>query len=109
MSAPETGLEGDVDHLAEVRPPRGWALTSVALVGGPGIAFLYERGSLPGSSGGLWSLLPVILVAAAAVAVGVKAAIRGPRWLGYLVVTVNILVVLFYGFFLLFFGLGGSR
>ena len=94
---------------AEVRRPRSWALTSVALVSGPGIAFLYERGSLPGSSAGLWSLLPVILVAAVAVAVGAKAAIRGSRWLGTLVVTANLIVVLFYGFLLLFFGLGGSR
>ena len=82
----------------------------MALFAGPGIAFLYERGSLsPRSPAGLWSIVPVVLVAGVAVVVGVRAVIQRPRWLGYLVVTADGLVVLLYGFLLIFFGLGGSR
>ena len=74
------------------------------------MAFLHENGSLSlGSSAGLWPIVVVVLVAGIGLWVGLRAAIRRPRWVGLLAVVANGLIVMLYGFLLVFFGLGGSR
>jgi VIT1/CCC1 family predicted Fe2+/Mn2+ transporter len=62
-----------------------------------------------GPAASLWPILVIVLVAVLGLVLGLRAGRRGPRWLRWLVVTPNGLVLLFYGFLLMFFGLGGSR
>lgn len=81
-----------------------------AAAAGPAAALLYEFDLVPG--GPTASLLPVLAIVLAAsfgIVLGLKIGrhyLRGMRWLAVLP---NTLVLCFYGFFLLFFGLGGSR
>ena len=51
----------------------------------------------------------IVVGALAGFATGVRLATRVSRGLGALVAAPNLLVLAFYGFLLLFFGLGGSR
>ena len=81
-----------------------------ALAVGPGTAVLHETGTFsPGPSATLWSIGFVVIVAVAGLVTGLRVATRVSPGLGALVGVPNALVVLFFGFLLLFFGLGGSR
>ena len=87
-----------------------WLATVVALVAGPVTAALYETGTVVlGPSGTLWPVAFVAGAGATGVVVGVVLSVRTSRVLGGLVVVSNLLVLALYGFFVLFFGLGGSR
>lgn len=87
-----------------------WSPSVIALIAGPGVAVLYESDIVSvGPSATLWPVAFVALVAAAGMVLGIKVALTGPRWLGVLVALANGLVLMFYGFLLVFFGLGGSR
>jgi len=84
--------------------------TAALALAGPGLAVLHETDLLPpGLSASLWPVALVALVAAVCVIVGLRIAIRHRRWTGLLVAIPNGLILLFYGFLLLFFGLDGSR
>ena len=81
-----------------------------AVVLGPGAALLHEMGTLSiGPQATLWPILVIVIVAAAGLAIGLRAAARPPRLAGVLAALPNAAVVAFYGFLVLFFGLGGSR
>jgi hypothetical protein len=82
----------------------------VAAVASPAAALLDEPRTLsivPFAN--LWSVVLVVLVPGVAMVVGVRVAIHGNRMLGVLLALLNLPIVSFYGFLLLFFGLGGSR
>lgn len=77
---------------------------------GPAIAALHETGILSvGPSATLWPVFSVVVVAGAGLWVVAKALDDRSIWMRLLAALPNGLVLMFYGFFLLFFGLGGSR
>ena len=83
---------------------------ALALVAGPAMALLYEADVLVlGPSATLWPLGFVALTGAAGLITGFRLGVRGSWVLGALVSIPNGLVLAFYGFLVLFFGLGGSR
>ncbi len=87
-----------------------WRLAAAAFAAGPGMAVLHETGTLSlGPSATLWPIGFVVVAAAAGLVTGLRLATRVSRGLGALVAVPNLIVLLFYGFFLLFFGFGGSR
>jgi len=57
----------------------------------------------------LWPILLVVIAAATGVFVGLLVVRHESRRLWRLMVVPNVIVLMFYGFLLLFFGLGGSR
>ncbi len=82
---------------------------TVAAVLGPIAALVHETDAWPAPIPA--TLLPVLIVVLAALA-GLVLAVRGgrrPRTLKWLGILSNGSVLALYGFFLLFFGLGGSR
>ena len=81
----------------------------VAAIAGPAIAGLYEQGALLGREATLAPLAIVVAVAGLGLGIGVWASLNRPRWGGLLAIFTNGIVVLLYGFLLVFFGLGGSR
>lgn len=90
--------------------PQTRLVAVLAVAAGPGMAILHERGTLPlGPPATLWPIGFIVWVAAVGAATGLRIAARASRRLGAFVVATNLLVLLFYGFLLLFFGLGGSR
>ncbi len=87
-----------------------WTLVMAALVIGPGTAVLHETGMLSlGPTATLWPIGFIVMAALAGLATGLRVATRVSKVLGALVVIPNFVVLGFYGFLLLFFGLGGSR
>ncbi len=85
-------------------------MAAAALVAGPGLTLLYETGTWSfGPGGTLWPVGFVVLASMAGLVTGWRIVRRFSRWLGTLVMVPNALMLLFYGFLLLFFGLGGSR
>ena len=89
---------------------RDWALSALASIAGPLMAFLHESGSLSiGASAGLWQIAAIVFVAGIGLFVGLRTARRSPRWIGLLTIVSNGLILVLYGFLLVFFGLGGSR
>lgn len=93
-------------------PPRGGMTPALFLAAGagPATAFLYESGLVPlGPTASLWPYAVIVLAAVVGIFLGLKIRHRGMRRLHWLAVLLNGLVLCFYGFFLLFFGLGGSR
>ncbi len=81
-----------------------------ASISGPAIAALHETGKLSvGPSATFWPVFFVVLVAGAGLVVVAKALSGRSIWIRLLAALPNGLVLMFYGFFLLFFGLGGSR
>lgn len=76
---------------------------------GPTTAFLHELDAVSlGPTASLWPLFVIVLVAV----LGIFLVLRiGPdfRLLRWLAIAPNGLVLCYYGFFLLFFGLGASR
>lgn len=77
---------------------------------GPALAGLHESGLLSvGPAATLWPLGFIVMGAAVGIAVGSHVARRGSRLLGVAAALTNLAVLVFYGFLLLFFGLGGSR
>ena len=88
----------------------GFLIRVVAVIIGPAAALLHEFGLVsPGPAATLWPILSVVLAAATGVLVGLAVVRRESRRLWWLVVVSNGIVLMFYGFLLLFFGLGGSR
>jgi hypothetical protein len=87
-----------------------WVRAAVALVAGPALVLAHESGSLPWlPSATFWPITVILLVAIMAVGFGIRCARHSPRWPGFLIIFVNVLIVGLYGFLLVFFGLGGSR
>lgn len=87
-----------------------WLLAVVVVAAGPTTAILHEVGALPHvSSIGLWQIGFIGIAATAGLAAGVWLARRRSRVAGALAVVANAVVLVLYGFLLLFFGLGGSR
>lgn len=87
-----------------------WLLAVTALLVGPTAAFLHEADVLGiGPSGSLWPIGFVAVAAAAGFSMGLRLRKGGIRALGAIASLVNAIVLAYYGFFLLFFGLGGSR
>lgn len=85
-------------------------MAAAALAAGPAMALLYETGTWWfGLTGTLWPVGIVVVASLAGLLTGLRLVTRVSRWLGGLVVIPNALILLFYGFLLLFFGLGGSR
>lgn len=81
-----------------------------ASMSGPAIAALHETSTLSvGPSATLWPVFFVVVVAGAGLWVVGKAVDDRSTWIRLLSAVPNGLVLMFYGFFLLFFGLGGSR
>lgn len=82
----------------------------IAAAAGPAAALLHELDLVPlGPAASLWPLLVIVVAAGSGILVGLRIGrhdLPGLRWLAMIP---NGLVLLFYGFFLLFFGLGGSR
>jgi hypothetical protein len=86
------------------------ALALAGLLVGPAMAALHETGTLPlGPGATLWPVGFVVLGATMGLLAGQAVASKGSRLVGALVALPNLVVFLFYGFLLLFFGLGGSR
>jgi hypothetical protein len=85
----------------------GWATAVLAAAIGPLAAVAHQRGII--ADGGLWSVAGVVLMAAVGAALGIRGVRRAPRWPGALALAANTPVLMFYGFLLAFFGLGGSR
>jgi hypothetical protein len=82
----------------------------VAAAAGPATALLHEFNVWsPGPSASLWPLLMIVLVALLGTFLGLSVGRRDFRRLRWLAVVPNTLVLFFYSFLLLFFGLGGSR
>lgn len=87
-----------------------WLVGLVAMVAGPGAALLHEVGGVPFvPAATLWPILLVVVAATAGIVVAVRIVGRGPGWLRWFVAIPNTLVLIFYAFLLVFFGLGGSR
>lgn len=87
-----------------------WPIFLCAAAVGPAAALLYEFDIVPlGPSASLWPYGVVVFAAVLGIFFGLRMGpgdIRPLRWLAMLP---NGLVLCFYGFFLVFFGLGGSR
>jgi hypothetical protein len=93
-------LTGDQVALAAV----------LALAAGPTVAGLHETGTLSvGPAATLWPVVSVVVAATLGVLVAGWIMARRSRLLGVVVLIPNVLVLLVYGFLLVFFGLGGSR
>ena len=95
------------------RQPPDLSVRLFALAGflaGPSAALAHEVGLVSvGPSATLWPVGFVVFLASVGILVGVGIASRGSRLLAVTVVLPNLLVLATYGFFLVFFGLGGSR
>lgn len=77
---------------------------AAAFLAGPAMAVLYETGLIPrGLRGTLWPLLVIVGAAAVGFTFGAWLGRRGPRLLGAVIAVPNMLVLAYYGFFLLFF------
>lgn len=77
---------------------------------GPGLAALHEARIVSvGPAATLWPLVVIVMGAVLGTAVGLRLVRRGFRLSGAVLAAPNLLVLLFYGFLLAFFGLGGSR
>ena len=94
-------------------PPRSGVMWSLLLAGaaaGPAAALLHEFDIVPlGSTASLWPLLVIVLASLLGIVLALRIGRRGLHRLRWLAVAPNGLVLCFYGFLLLFFGLGGSR
>ena len=87
-----------------------WLLVLAALLVGPTAALLYEgRLLVIGPSGSLWPIGFVAGAAATGLWIGCRLSGGGSRAAGAVIALVSGAVLAYYGFFLLFFGLGGSR
>ena len=85
-------------------------VAAFALAVGPLTALLHESEVLSlGPEATLWPIGFVAIAALAGAGAGAIIVARVSRGLGGAVVVANGLVLAFYGFLLLFFGLGGSR
>lgn len=91
------------------RTRAAWA-TVLGAPAGPALAGLHETGGLSvGPAATLWPIVVIVIGATAGVVTGLRLARRGASIPGVLVTAVNLVVLLFYGFLLAFFGMGGSR
>lgn len=80
------------------------------MVAGPVTVVLHEVGWLSlGPTATLWSTASIVFVSMLGILVGARIWVAGSRWLGAVVALPNLLVLGPYLFFLLFFGMGGSR
>jgi hypothetical protein len=99
-----------LDMRERPRDGMAWPLFLVAAAAGPAAALFHEFEVVPlGPSASLWPLLVIVLAAGFGLCLGLRLGrdeVRGQKWLA---VFPNGLVLCLYGFFLLFFGLGGSR
>jgi hypothetical protein len=86
------------------------SLLLAAAAAGPAAALLHEFDLVPlGPTASLWPLLVIVLASVFGIILGLWIGRQDLRRLRWLAVTPNGLVLCFYGFLLLFFGLGGSR
>lgn len=91
-------------------PARKLLALLVAAATGPTAALLHEFNiASPGPTASLWPVLVIVLAALMGLGLGLNFGRRSFPRLRWLVMIPNGAVLLFYGFFLLFFGLGGSR
>jgi hypothetical protein len=94
-------------------PPRigiVWARVLVAAAAGPATALLHEFDVLSlGPAASLWPLLVIVLAAVLGIVLGLRIGRQGLRRLRWLAMIPNGLILCLYSFFMLFFGLGGSR
>lgn len=89
---------------------RTWALVVAAAVVGPATAVLHELDIVSlGPAATLWPLLAIVLATVLGIVLGLRIGHRDSRRLRWVAMIPNGLVLLFYGFLFLFFGLGGSR
>lgn len=96
--------------MSKARSPTTGLAAIAAFVASPGLAALHETTGLPFSPAApLWSIGIVVLAAALGMAVSLWVGRRDSWWLGAIAAFPNAAVLAFYGFLLLFFGLGGSR
>ncbi len=87
-----------------------WLMAALAFAAGPLMSLLHETDTLSPSLGAtLWPIAFAAAAAAAGLLIGLIIAIRASGILGAVVIIPNVPVFLFYGFLLLFFGMGGSR
>lgn len=87
-----------------------WSRFLGAAAAGPAAALLHELDVVPlGPRASLWPLLVIVLAAALGIFLGLRIGRQDFRGLRWFVMIPNGLVLCFYSFFLLFFGLGGSR
>ncbi|HUP51568.1 MAG TPA: hypothetical protein VM198_03780 [Longimicrobiales bacterium] len=86
------------------------SLAVASFMAGPAMAVLYETGLVRlGPRATLWPVGVVAGAAGVGVIVGVLLGRRVSGLVGVIVSGANALVLAYYGFFLAFFGLGGSR
>jgi len=86
-----------------------WPLL-LAAAAGPSTALLHEFDLVPlGPTASLWPVLVIVLASVLGIVLGLRIGRQGLRRLRWLAVMPNALILCFYGFLLLFFGLGGSR
>lgn len=90
--------------------PARFARFFAAAAAGPATAILHEFDLVPiGPPGTLWPLVVIVLASMLGIFFGLRFGQQNFRRLRWLAMMPNGLVLCFYGFFLLFFGLGGSR
>lgn len=82
----------------------------IAAAAGPAAALLHEVDAFSlGPPASLWPVLAIVLAAGLGMTAGLAFGPRGSRRIRWIALIPNGAVLLFYGFLLLFFGLGGSR
>ena len=88
----------------------GWIRLLGAAAAGPAAVLVHELDLVPlGPAAGLWPLMVIVLAAGFGLFLGLRIGRRDLRWLRCLAAIPNAATLCFYGFLLLFFGLGGSR
>jgi hypothetical protein len=89
---------------------RAWLASILGFAVGPALAGLHETGMLSlGPPATFWPLISIVIGAMLGLSVATWVARRASVFVGIIVAGPNLLVLLFYGFFLAFFGMGGSR
>ena len=108
IDTPDNHISSPVsENQAGHKSRSGFALLAIL---GPGAAALHESGALfQDQLDGLWPVGLVVTVSGISLLTGIGAARRKPRWPGLVAIAANAPVLIFYGFLLAFFGLGGSR
>lgn len=82
----------------------------LATLSGPGVAILHEYNIFSiGPDATLWPLVSIVLVSGLGIILIIRIAFQQSSRFLWLAMIPNGVILLFYGFLLLFFGLGGCR